>query len=67
MKTAESERFVALVPRLEQYLGRQGRMAARWSADDDFVFAASRHRPKAYCNVRRALAVAAKQAGLPRV
>jgi hypothetical protein len=42
-------------------------MAARWSADDDFVFAASRHRPKAYCNVRRALAVAAKQAGLPRV
>jgi integrase len=67
MKTAESERFVALVPRLEQYLGRQGRMAARWSADDDFVFSASRHRPKDYGNLRRALAVASKEAGLGRV
>jgi integrase len=67
MKTAESERFVALVPGLEPYLGRQGRMAARWSADDDFVFSASRHRPKDYGNVQRALAVAAKEAKLPKV
>ena len=40
MKTVESERYVALVPKLEPYLGREGRMAARWSADDDFVFSA---------------------------
>ena len=67
MKTAQSERFVALVPRLEAYLGREGRMAARWSADDDFVFSASRNRPKDYGNLRRAIAVAAKEAGLGKV
>jgi integrase len=67
MKTAESERFVALVPKLEAYLGRQGRMAARWSADEDFAFSASRHRPKDYGNLRRALAVASQEAGLGKV
>jgi integrase len=67
MKTAQSERFVALVPKLERYLGRQGRMASRWSADDDFVFSGSRLRPKEYRNVRRALAVAANKAGLQGV
>jgi integrase len=63
MKTVESDRLVPLVPKLETYLGRQARMAARWSADDDFAFSASRHRPKDYGNVRRALAVAAAEAG----
>jgi integrase len=67
MKTAQSERFVALVPKLEPHVGRQGRMAARWSADDDFVFSGSRLRPQAYRNVRRALAVAAEEAGLEGV
>ena len=52
---------------LEIYLGRQGRLAARWSADDDFVFSASRYRPKDYGNLRRALAAAAKEAGLEEV
>ena len=42
-------------------------MAARWSADDDFVFSASRHRPKDYCNLRRALVIAANEAGLGKV
>ena len=64
MKTAESERLVALLPKLERYLGRQARMAARWSADDDFVFSTSRHRPKDYGNLRRALAAASKHAEL---
>ena len=67
MKTVESERYVALVPKLEPYLGREGRMAARWLADDDFVFSACRHRPQDYGNLRRALAVAAKHAGLGKV
>lgn len=66
MKTAESERFVALIPRRESYVGREGRMAC-WSADDDFVFYGSRHRPKDYGNLRRALAVAAREAGLGKV
>ena len=56
-----------LLPRLEPYLGRQGRMAARWSAINDFVFSASRHRPRDYGNLRRALAVAAREAGLGKV
>jgi integrase len=64
MKTAQSERFVSLTPKMERYLGREARMASRLSADDDYVFAASRLRPKDYRNVRRALAVAAKEADL---
>lgn len=44
-----------------------GTPQARWSADDDYVFPASRLRPKDYGNLRRALAVAAKEASLGRV
>ncbi len=67
MKTKESERFVALTPKMEEYLGREARMAARWSADDDFVFSGSRGRPKDYGNLRRALGIVAKEAGLDGV
>jgi integrase len=67
MKTDQSERFVALSPKLERFLGRNARMQARWSAADDYVFSASRLRPKQYRNVRRALATAAKEAGLDGV
>jgi integrase len=67
MKTEESKRINALVPKLEPYVGREARMRARWSGDDDYVFAAGYQRPKDYRNVRRALTIASKHAGLARV
>ena len=69
MKTTESERLVALVPKLEPYLAREARMRARRSADTDFVFAADTGtcKPIDYANLRRALAVASKHAKLERV
>ena len=67
MKTTESIRAAKLTPRLEALLGREVRMRSRWSGDDDFVFSARRGRPKDYANVRRALAVASKHAGIERV
>ena len=67
MKTEESKRINAPVPKLEPYLGREARMRARWSGDDDYLFAAGYHRPKDYGNVRRALAIASNHAGLVRV
>jgi Phage integrase family len=42
-------------------------MKARWSADDDFIFSAAHGKPRAYSNVRRALASASQVAGLPTV
>ena len=66
MKTEESRRINALVPKLEPYLGGGARMRSRWSADDDFVFAVGYGKAKDYANVRRALTIASKQAGLPR-
>jgi integrase len=64
IKTDAGERTNAIVPALEPYLGREARMRARWSGDGDYVFAGSATRPKQYRNVRRALARAAKKAGL---
>lgn len=64
IKTDAGERTNALVPALEPHLGREARMRARWSGDSDYVFSGSAGRPKQYRNVRRALARAAKQAGL---
>lgn len=49
------------------HLGRKARMKARWSADDDFIFSAAHGKPRAYSNVRRALASASQVAGLPTV
>ena len=66
-KTRESVRISVLVPKLEPFLGRTARMRARWSADDDYVFASGRHAAKDYANVRRALTVASRHAGLARV
>ncbi len=66
-KTQESVRISVLVPKLEPFVGRAARMRARWSADDDYVFASGRHAPKDYANVRRALTVASRHAGLARV
>jgi integrase len=67
IKTDAGERVNAIIPKLEPYLGREARMRARWSHDDDFVFSVRKDRPREYRNVRRALAQAAKQAGLANV
>jgi integrase len=67
LKTAAAARSNALVPKLEPFLGREARMKARWSADDDFVFSARKGKPCEYRNLRRALALAAKDAGLGHV
>jgi integrase len=67
IKTDAGVRVNALVPALETYLGREARMRARWSADNDYCFSARRGKPKEYRNVRRALARAAEKAGLPGV
>jgi integrase len=42
-------------------------MKTRWSTEEDFVFSARKGAPRAYRNLRRALAVAAKDAGLGHV
>jgi integrase len=67
LKTDAAERANLIVPKLEPFLGRKARMQARWSADDDFVFSARRGKPREYRNLRRALATAAKEAGLGHV
>jgi hypothetical protein len=38
-------------------------MAARWSSDGDLVFSAQPGQPKAFRNVRRALATVSETAG----
>jgi integrase len=63
VKTASAVREVPLYPRLRRVLVEH-KLAAVWTDDDDPVFAAGRRRPKAYRNVRRALAVAVKAAGI---
>ena len=65
VKTRSSVRPVKLTPRLEAVVDRKARMAARWSADEDFVFSASKGRAKSYRNVRRALKRIAELAELP--
>jgi integrase len=67
IKTDAGERANMIVPALEPYLGREARMRARWSGDDDYVFSARRGKPREYRNVRRALSRAAEKAGLPPV
>jgi integrase len=67
LKTESARRVNALTPVLERFLGREARMRARWSADDDFVFSARKGKPVEYRNLRRALDVAAGDAGMPRV
>jgi integrase len=67
LKTDAALRTNALVPKLEPYLGREARMKARWSSDCDFVFSVRQGVPRDYANLRRALAVAAKEAGLGHV
>jgi integrase len=64
LKTPESERYNAITPKLEPFLGREARMAARWSAPDDFCFSAARGKPREYRNLRRALGSASAAAGL---
>jgi integrase len=64
MKTAESVRTNKLVPKLEPFLGRRARMRARQKLDTDYCFAAPSGQPRDYGNLRRALAVASKQACL---
>jgi integrase len=66
-KTPESVRVSTLVPKLQPFLGREARMQARWSGDEDFVFSAMQGKPKDYANVRRALTTASAEAGLDRV
>ena len=66
-KTEASVRLNKLAPKLQPFLGREARMRARWSADDDFVYGASRGKARGYENFRRALAVASKEAGLGHV
>lgn len=66
-KTPESVRVSTLVPKLLPFLGREARMQARWSGDDDFVFSAAQGKPKDYANVRRALTTASRHADLDRV
>jgi integrase len=67
LKTEAARRTNALVPKLEPFLGREARMKARWSSDRDYVFSARQGVPRDYANLRRALAVAAKEAGLGHV
>ena len=67
MKTGSAERTNAVVPALDRFLGRAGRMKARWSSDGDFVFSARKGKPVEYRNLRRALTVAAEEAGLGHV
>jgi integrase len=67
LKTEAALRANALVPKLEPYLGRQARMKARWSSDHDFVFSVRQGAPRDYANLRRALATAAKEAGLGHI
>jgi integrase len=66
-KTAAAIRVNKLAPKLQPHLGRQARMRARWSSEDDFVFSAAKGKPREYRNLRRALAVAAKEAGLGHI
>jgi integrase len=63
LKTESAQRVNALTPVLERFLGKEARMRAMWSADDDFVFSARKGKPVEYRNLRRALAVAAEEAG----
>jgi integrase len=67
LKTESAERTNAIVPSLDRFLGKEARMKARWSADGDFVFSARQGNPVEYRNLRRALAVAAEEAGLGHV
>jgi integrase len=63
VKTANAERELPLYPRLRRALVEH-KLASAWTADQDPVFAAGRRKPKAYRNVRRALAVAVEEAGI---
>ena len=67
MKTESAQRVNALTPVLDRFLGKTARMKARWSGDDDYVFSARKGKPVEYRNLRRALAVAAEEAGLGHV
>jgi integrase len=67
IKTDAGVRVNALVPALEEFLGREARMRSRWSTGGDYCFAARRGKSKEYRNVRRALSAAAQKAGLPHV
>jgi integrase len=67
LKTEAAQRTNAIIPSLEPFLGREARMKARWSADDDFVFSVSRGKPRECRNVRRAIGVAAAEAKLGHV
>ena len=62
-KLVVETRLVFLPPNLEKILGREGRMKARWSSDEDFVFSARPGSPKSYRNVRRSLAYVSEKAG----
>jgi integrase len=67
LKTENAKRTFRIPPALQPYLGREARLRARWSRQEDFIFAAGRGRGKSYRNARRALATAAKEAGLGHV
>lgn len=63
VKTANARRELPLYPLLRRVLVEH-KLASTWTADGDPVFAAGRRRPKQYGNVRRALAIAVKEAGI---
>jgi hypothetical protein len=63
VKTVNAHRELPLYPRVRRVLAGH-KLATAWAADDDPVFAAGRRMPKRYRNVRRALAVAVKHAGI---
>jgi integrase len=63
VKTANAVRELPLYPLLRRVLVEH-KLAAVWTSEEDPVFAAGRRKPKQYRNVRRALAVAVKAAGI---
>ena len=67
MKTGSAERTNAVVPVLTRFLGREARMKARWSSDDDFVFSARRANPSSTATSAGHSTTAAEEAGLGHV
>jgi integrase len=66
-KTDAAVRACKLVPKLRPALGREARMRAQWSSPDDYCFATATGTPSSYRGLRRALALASKEAGLGHV
>lgn len=65
-KTRRSVRAIAITPTLARVL-RDHRMASRFKAPDDYVFASGRATPLDGRNVSRMFSVTLKRAGLPLI